>query len=102
MEFVLVGSFTKPRGDLERLIRKLGGKVGTEIHDRVAAVVSTAKRVRKMGKSMKKARKYNVRVVGEDFLDEIQKPDADPIQYINSKCISDWSGVVSVSKERQL
>lgn len=95
MEFVLVGSFKKPRGDLERLIQKLGGKVGAKIHDGVAAIVSNVKKVRKMGKRMKKARKYNVQVVSEDFLDEIQKPGADPIQYINSKSISNWAGDVS-------
>lgn len=100
MEFVLSGKFKKPKVDIEQLIKKLGGKVGAEIHDRVTAIISTKKKVRKMGKRLRKARKHNIQVVSEEFLDEIQKPDADPILYINSKSISDWTGDVSSFRER--
>lgn len=96
MEFVLVGAFTKPRGDLERLIRKLGGKVGVKVHDRLAAIISTSAEHRKMGKQMTEARDHNIQVVSEAFLDEIQAPDADPILYIISKSISEWGGDVSI------
>lgn len=97
MEFILVGSFTKARGDLERQIRKLGGTVGVEVHDRVAAIISTSAERRKMGNQMIEARKHNIQVVSEEFLDEIQAPDADPILYIISKSISDWGGDVSIA-----
>lgn len=98
MEFVLIGSFTKPKGVIERQIRKLGGKVGILVHDRVAAIISTSSERRKMGNQMIEARKHNIQVVSEDFLDEIQTPDTDPILYIISKSICDWGGDVSFDR----
>lgn len=96
MVFVLVGRHKQSTAIIKRLIKKLGGKVGTEIHDRVAAVISTVDEVQKMGKQMLEARKHNIQVVTEEFLDDIQNPGADPILYIISKSISDWAGDVSV------
>lgn len=95
MELVLVGDFTKPKADIEQLIRKMGGKVGTKIHDRVAAVISTVDEVQKMGKQMTDARMYDIQVVSEDFLIDTQCPDVDPIGYILSESICDWGGDVS-------
>lgn len=94
MELVLLGDFTKPRTDIERMIRKMGGKVGTKIHERVAAVISTADEVQEMGKEMTYARMYDIQVVSEDFLTETQSPDVDPIGYILSESICDWGGNV--------
>ena len=94
MEFVLLGTFTQPRGHIERQIRQLGGKVGIEVHDRVAAIISTRSERRKMSNQMIEARKHNIQVVSEDFLNEIQIPGTDPIFYIISKIISDWGGDV--------
>lgn len=100
MEFVLIGKLKQERDDIEQLIKKLGGKIGTEIHDRVAAIISTKNKVRKMGKRMKKAKKYSIQVVSEIFLDKIQKPGVDPIWYIISKSISNWAGDVSIIKHK--
>lgn len=102
MVFVLVGKFKKPKADIERLIKKLGAEVSTEIHVGVTAIISTKRKVRKMGKRMRKARKHNIQVVSEEFLEEVQKPDADPMQYITSKSISDWVGDVSISTEKKI
>lgn len=102
MEFVLVGTFKKTRVNIERLIKKLGGRAGTEINNRVTAIVSTVNEVQKMDKEMIEARKHNIQVVSEEFLDEIQTPDVDPIFYIISKSISDWGGDVSTYLNRIL
>lgn len=95
MEFVLVGNFKQPRGDLERLIRKLGGKVSAEIHNNAAAIISTPYEVQKMGNQMAEAKQLSIQVVSEDFLAEIQTPGVDPILYIISASICDWGGDVS-------
>lgn len=95
MEFVLVGDFVKPRGYIERLIKRSGGKVGTDIHNRLAAIISTEKEVRRMGDQMKEARDLLIQVVSEDFLNDIYKPNADPILYILSNSICEWGGNVS-------
>lgn len=89
MEFVLVGNFAKPNIDIERMIKKYGGKIVTEVHNRVAAIISNANEVQKMGDQMVKARQHSIQVVSEDFLNEIQKPDADPMLYIISKSLCD-------------
>lgn len=102
MELVLIGDFTKARSDIEQMIRKMGGKVGTKIHDRVAAIISTADEVQKMDTQMRYARMYDIQVVSEDFLNETKCPDVDPIGYILSESICDWGGDVSLAKMRQI
>lgn len=96
MEFVLIGKFTKSHGEIERIIRKLGGKCATDVYDRVAAVISTSNEVQKMTHQMKDAQKHKIQVVTEEFLTEIQKPGVDPILYIISESICKWGGDVSV------
>lgn len=95
MEFVLIGDLTKPRSEIERMIRKLGGKVSAKIHDRLAAIISNTNEVEKMGKQMNDACMNNIQVVSEDFLDATENSDIDPIAYILSENICDWGGDVS-------
>jgi NAD-dependent DNA ligase len=42
MEFLILGKTTRPKDELKKDIKKLGGKVVTNIHDKLAAVISTA------------------------------------------------------------
>lgn len=97
MDFVLIGDFSKPKGDIERLIQKNGGNVVSEIYVRVAAIISTANEVQNMGKLMTNARMHNIQIISEDFLNEIENPDTDfdPLAYILSASICDWGGDVS-------
>jgi NAD-dependent DNA ligase len=41
MEFVILGKTTRSKDEIKKEIKKLGGKVVTKIHDRLAAVIST-------------------------------------------------------------
>ena len=41
MEFVILGKTTRPKDEIKKEIKKMGGKVVTNIHDRLAAVIST-------------------------------------------------------------
>jgi NAD-dependent DNA ligase len=45
MEFVILGKTTRPREELKNEIKRLGGKVVTKIHDKLAAVISTPGKV---------------------------------------------------------
>lgn len=99
MEFVLIGDFIQPKGTIERLIRKMGGKVITYIHKRCAAVISNMDEVQKMGNQMDEAFINNIQVISENFLNEIQNPDFDPIAYIISESICEWGGDVSFWKK---
>jgi len=40
MEFVILGKTTRPKDEIKKEIQKLGGKVVTNIHDKLAAVIS--------------------------------------------------------------
>lgn len=99
MELVLIGdNFSQPRSDVEKLIKKLGGKVGSKVHDRVTAIISNADEVRKMDHHMTYARMYGIEVVPENFLNDVQGDDVDAIGYLLSENISDWGGNVSDAK----
>lgn len=41
---------------------------------------------------------YDIEGVTEEFLNEVQSDDVDPIGYILSENISDWGGNVSYAK----
>jgi NAD-dependent DNA ligase len=40
MEFAILGKTTRPRDEIKKAIKNMGGKVVTNIHDRLAAVIS--------------------------------------------------------------
>lgn len=93
MEFVIIGSLIMTKKEIERTIKKMGGKFGHRIHDKLAAIISTQEEVQKMDQLMKQAKECNIQVVSENFLKEII--DTDPILYIISRSICDWGGDVS-------
>lgn len=68
-----------------------------KIHDRVAAIISTEE-VQQMGDQMTAARTRAIQVISEEFLNQIQHPEADfdPIGYILSESICDWGLDVSI------
>ena len=82
-----------PVSEMEKSIRKHGGKVVSIIHDKLAAVISNRQEVRKMGFQMVQAKKHNIQVISDEFLSEVTTTD--PMLYIISKSLSDWGGDVS-------
>lgn len=94
MEFVLVGDLKMSRNEIEKIIKKFGGKVVSEIHSKLAAVISTRYHVEKMGPEMIQAEKNGIQVVSEDFLNRIQSTEV--IEYIIKNSICDWGDDVSV------
>lgn len=93
MEFVLVGKMTKPRKEIEKMIKRWGGRVVPAVHDKIAAVISTKIAYQRMETEIKLAKEYNIQIISEDFLNHI--PNEDPIQYIKEKCLCDWGNDVS-------
>lgn len=95
MEFVIVGNLEKPRNEIEKQIRKLGGKIGTTIHSKLAAIISNHQEIKNMGFQMASAKIHKIQVVSVDFLTAIQTMD--PIAYIISESLDDnWGGDVSI------
>lgn len=93
MTFVIIGSLSKSNEIIEEIIWKMGGKVVDEIKRNLTAVLSNREEVKRMGSHMKKAKKYNIHVISEEFLTAIEITD--PIPYIVSQSLCDWGRDVS-------
>lgn len=94
MEFALIGKFKLSKQEIESTIKKMGGRVVAEIHEKIAAVISNEEEIRKMGPRMILAEKFNVQVVSEDYLTSVEIND--PKMCIITRCISNWGGNVSL------
>lgn len=56
MEFVLIGKTEKSKDEVKKIIQKMGGKLGSKIHDKVAAIISNEAEVERMGQRMNDAK----------------------------------------------
>lgn len=88
MEFVIIGKTEKSKDDIKKIIQKMGGKLGSKIHDKVAAIISTENEVKRMGDRMLQAKEYGIQVVPEQFLDYAK--DGSAVSFIVSQSIVDW------------
>lgn len=93
MEFALIRRLGKSHSEVEKTIKKLGGRVVSVIHNKLAAVISNQEEVSKMQSQMKEAKKSNIQVVSMDFLESVKTND--PILYIINESLSEWGGDVS-------
>lgn len=93
MEFVIIGKLDQSKDDIKYIIQRMGGKLGTKIHDKLAAIISTPDEVERMGSRMHEAKDFGIQVVPEDFLDAVKGGSA--ISFITSKSICDWGTDVS-------
>lgn len=88
MKFFIIGETKRPREEIEKKIRLMGGNVATEIEEDIAAVISNTEEIQQMSKDMEMAKTYHIRVVPEDFIDDIIDNSIDSL--INQKDLSDW------------
>lgn len=96
MEFVILGNnLTRSRNEIERMVKKLGGKIAPSIHYKLAAVISNEEELQKMSEQILTAKLYGIQIVSEAFLTEVAELNIDPILYIISQSICDWGGDVS-------
>lgn len=96
MEFVILGNnLTRPRNEIERMVKKLGGKVVPTIHYKLAAVISNEDEMHRMSEQILTAQLYGIQIVREAFLTEVAELNIDPILYILFQSICDWGGDVS-------
>lgn len=95
MEFALIGKLNSSNQSIESTIKRMGGKMVTHIHEKLAAVISNDDEIQKMGPKMTLAKKCDIQVVSEDFLTCVET--IDPCRYIICRSISDWGGNVGIS-----
>lgn len=95
MEFAIHGNnLTRPQSEIERMVKKMGGKIAPNVHYKLAAVISNEDEMRKMSDQILTAKLYGIQIVSEAFLTEVAELNTDPILYIISKSICDWGGDV--------
>ncbi|CAD5118902.1 DgyrCDS7576 [Dimorphilus gyrociliatus] len=87
MTFV-IGKTTKSKAELTKEIKDLGGTVATAVDEKTFAVFSNEAEVKKNLKVIKEAKKNNIQVVKEDFLEEAMK--VDPVSLIDKHKLCDW------------
>lgn len=93
MEFFIIGKTTQSRADLKDALQKLGGKLSTKLHDKLAAVISNEKEIERMNDKMQEAKSMGIQVITADFVDALDKTGA--VEYIKTKSICDWGSDVS-------
>lgn len=93
MEFAIIGQTELPKDDIKIAIEKLGGKLASKIHWKLAGIISNAAEVKKMNVQMAAAKVFGVQVLPEIFLDMVTGDDA--LELINTFNIADWGTDVS-------
>lgn len=88
MEFVIIGKTEKPKDEIKKIIQRMGGKLTTKIHEKIAAIISTEAEVERCGHRMIQARDFGLQVVPESFLDDVKAGNA--ISFIISQSLCDW------------
>lgn len=66
----------------------MGGKLGTKIHEKIAAIISNEAEVERLGQRMREAKEFGIQVVPEHFLDDAKAGNA--ISFIRSESLCDW------------
>lgn len=94
LEFFIFGKTKKSKDELKSIIRELGGKVASKIHENLAAVISSKEEVEKMSSRMLKIQELQIQVVPEDYLEDAKNGGA--IAFISSRSICDWGSDVSI------
>lgn len=95
MEFLIMGKTEKSKDELKKEIQRMGGKVGSKVHEKLAAIISTEAEVKRMGGRMVEAKDFGIQVVPEDFIEDAKGGGA--VSFIVSKSLCDWGTDVRIS-----
>lgn len=90
MQFVLVGKTKKTKDTLKTEILQLGGSCVTKVTVNVTAVISSEDTVKKAGKAIEDAKKLNIQVISEDFVEEAKVYKTSAVPLIVTKNICTW------------
>ena len=63
LHFVALGNLKMPKNELKEMIISLGGKLGTKLHDKLAAIISTKEEVIGMNKRMREVQDLDIQVI---------------------------------------
>ncbi|XP_077991916.1 poly [ADP-ribose] polymerase 1-like [Glandiceps talaboti] len=89
-KIILVGNLSQSNKDISKKVKALGGEVVSKVTGQVACVISTQEEVDKMSKKITEAKKADVHIVSEDFLENVKKGGA--ALMIANHSIATWGG----------
>lgn len=92
MKFVVDSKLKQSKADVTKTISDLGGVVVSKVDSKTAAVISSKDEVQKESKLIKDSKKYEVHVVGEDFVKACSSGDIPKL--IKKHSIASWGSEV--------
>lgn len=93
MKILTLGKLSQNKEEVKATIEKLGGKV-TGTANKASLCVSTKKEVDKMSKKMEEVRDANIRVVSEDFLQDVSASAKSLQELLSAHALSPWGAEV--------
>uniref|UniRef100_A0A8C0C9Z0 Poly [ADP-ribose] polymerase n=1 Tax=Balaenoptera musculus TaxID=9771 RepID=A0A8C0C9Z0_BALMU len=89
MKILTLGKLSQNKDEVKATIEKLGGKL-TGTANKASLCISTKKEVDKMNKKMEEVKEANVRVVSEDFLQDISASTKSLQELLSTHLLSPW------------
>ncbi|EDL94827.1 poly (ADP-ribose) polymerase family, member 1 [Rattus norvegicus] len=95
MKILTLGKLSQNKDEAKAMIEKLGGKL-TGSANKASLCISTKKEVEKMSKKMEEVKAANVRVVCEDFLQDVSASAKSLQELLSAHSLSSWGAEVKV------
>uniref|UniRef100_UPI00022DBC39 Poly [ADP-ribose] polymerase 1 n=1 Tax=Rattus norvegicus TaxID=10116 RepID=UPI00022DBC39 len=93
MKILTLGKLSQNKDEAKAMIEKLGGKL-TGSANKASLCISTKKEVEKMSKKMEEVKAANVRVVCEDFLQDVSASAKSLQELLSAHSLSSWGAEV--------
>uniref|UniRef100_A0A7J7RUZ9 Poly [ADP-ribose] polymerase 1 n=1 Tax=Myotis myotis TaxID=51298 RepID=A0A7J7RUZ9_MYOMY len=93
MKILALGKLSRNKDEVKATIEKLGGKL-TGTANKASLCISTKKEVEKMNKKMEEVKEGNIRVVSEDFLQDIAASTKSFQELVSAHLLSPWGAAV--------
>uniref|UniRef100_A0A7I2V3E1 Poly [ADP-ribose] polymerase n=1 Tax=Homo sapiens TaxID=9606 RepID=A0A7I2V3E1_HUMAN len=93
MKILTLGKLSRNKDEVKAMIEKLGGKL-TGTANKASLCISTKKEVEKMNKKMEEVKEANIRVVSEDFLQDVSASTKSLQELFLAHILSPWGAEV--------
>ncbi|XP_044004098.1 poly [ADP-ribose] polymerase-like [Aphidius gifuensis] len=90
MQFIVHGKNENDEEEMKKKIMLLGGTVSREIHENIAAVITSKENFHMGGKVIQDAENMDIQVISDDFIDEAKNYNDTPISLLTKKTICGW------------
>ncbi|XP_006871190.1 PREDICTED: poly [ADP-ribose] polymerase 1-like [Chrysochloris asiatica] len=98
MKILTLGKLSRNKEEMKAMIEKLGGKL-TGTANKASVCISTKKEVEKMTKKMEEIKEANIRVVSEDFLQDVSGSNKSLQELFSVHILSPWGAEVKAEPD---